>query len=227
MNPQHSSFFGQGAQFAMPSALSVFEMIYLILIGDVSSSMLDRAFKGHGSKLDVMSEALRTLLDWKREHRPKDEMAVIAYSNEAYTCCKFHNVVSDYSLIAHAIQMLDTIPHEGTCMAEGLQLALDLVQQLGIPAQQRSSMIHVVAYSDGHDQAIQPALYLASDLKAMGCLVETFGIGKKPRDVNEEFLRSVATTDTDGINHYKFLGDVSEIHQAVQHIAEGSLIIRD
>jgi hypothetical protein len=159
------------------------------------------------------------------EMRPNDDVAIIAYSNAGDICCRFLNVRTGYQELMQAVYSLDRLEHGGTYMAEGLQLALDLFTNQRVDAPRL--FLHGAAYSDGYDHFPESALILASALRNAGCLIETFGLGITPADVNEQFLRQVATTDHDGINHYRFIGDAKDLQQAFQNIAKGSLIVED
>lgn len=210
---------------AMPSAFPASMSRRLVVVCDVSGSMEEASLRPGISKLALTTQALLAMLSDMGENRPNDDVAIVAYSNSGHLCCGFLSVRTDHHRLVQAVHMLDCLAHEGTFMAEGLQLALDLFGNRHVDAPRL--FLHVVAYSDGHDHAPDSAISLASALRAAGCLVETFGMGRAPHEVNEGLLRQVATTDSDGINHYRFIGDAEDLQKAFRNIAKGSLIVED
>jgi hypothetical protein len=167
------------------------------------------------------------MLGLKQKHRPEDRVSIVAYSTQGTQCCPFLRAGQDAGQLAGAVHSLRDLPHCGTYLATGLEIALGLMAHARNHGHASDQLFQVLAYSDGHDAATGPAIELAHRLKHLGCLVETFGVARDHREVNEEFLRTVATTDLDGVNHYKFIGDADQLQQAFHNIAKGSLIVED
>ncbi len=223
------NLFGPGnsnQSYAMPDSPGVYRVIWLIVVFDISSSMLDY-FSSTKNKLTTTIEAAQMMLGLKHQHRPDDRVAIVAYSSQGTQCCHFLQAGKDAGQLVNSVRSLDALPHGGTYLATGLEIALGLMNQARDHRHASDLLYQVISYSDGHDAATGPAIALAHRLKEMGCLVETFGVARDRREVNEEFLRTVATTDLDGVNHYRFIGDAEQLHQVFKSISKGSLVIED
>lgn len=210
--------------YAMPESPGVYRVIWLIVVFDISSSMLER-FSVLKSKLATTIEAATMMLGLKQQYRPDDQVAIVAYSTHGTQCCHFLRAGKERVQLEGAVRSLEALPHNGTYLATGLEIALGLITHAQEQGQSSDQMFQVVAYSDGHDAATEPAVELAHRLKDRGCLVETFGVARDRREVNEEFLRTIATTDLDGVNHYRFIGDPNELQDVFKDIVHGSLIV--
>ena len=212
--------------FSMPNSLSFFTRIFEILIMDVSGSMNKVGWIPGKSKLELMNEAIRVFLREKVEYRPSDYVALLAYSNSATRCCDFLNVHSEFRLLNEALDSVMHLKHGGTYMAEALQLALDMIKRfeaLEEDSKDERTLVRLICYSDGFDHVPDSGILLAEELKDRNCSIEAFGLGLKPEDVNESFLRNIATTDAD-LNRYKFLGDAETITDTFKKLGRGTLI---
>lgn len=63
----------------------------------------------------------------------------------------------------------------------------------------------IVILTDGETCDEEQSLSVAESLKRRRVLIEVIGIGGRPSAVNERFLRKVASTTPDGVNHYWFI----------------------
>jgi hypothetical protein len=114
------------------------------------------------------------------------------------------------------------LPGGGTVMKTGLSKAVALVRDdLGYGLL-RKGLVRCLAYSDGFDSSDRAALRFAEKLRRYGVLIETFGVGRDPEDVDEEFLRLVASRDGSFV-HYRFLGDGQSVRETFTALASGVL----
>ncbi|HQH54783.1 MAG TPA: VWA domain-containing protein, partial [Candidatus Hydrogenedentes bacterium] len=176
-----------------------------ILLNDTSPSMDQDGFEPKKTKRDHMHEAAEEYLEIKRQQRPRDYVAIIGYSHRATLCRGLSNVYEQYHEIRDALAKLKTLSGRGTRIQPALKTALDLVRPEDW-VHASGVFVRVLAYSDGQDQSQPGALRLADELKSMGVLIECFGIARNRTEVDEAFLRRVAS-ETDGFVHYRFLGD--------------------
>jgi hypothetical protein len=183
-------------------------------------------FEPEKTKLDLMYEALLAFLDIKRDQRPQDYMALIPYHTTATLCCRLLNVGEGYDTIAAAIKKARRIPGNGTQITSGLQIALKLIRDLqryGAGDSGEETITRILGYSDGEDQAKCAALRNAERLKELGVLIYTLGIGSAPENLDEKFLRQIAS-EIDGVAQYRFLGQGDVIRQTFSSLATGMLV---
>ena len=84
----------------------------------------------------------------------------------------------------------------------------------------------VSLYELRRNHETKSALRLAERLKSAGVLIETFGVGIDPSDVDESFLRGIATVEN-GFAHYRFLGDGAAVRETFASLATGMLTVED
>lgn len=194
-----------------------------ILLKDVSGSMNGKGFEPNKSKRDLMYEASLAALAIKRDQRPLDRLAVIAYGTTAKIFCGLENVVDGYEPLCCALKKAKDMCGGGTRMAGGLRIALDLIDErdLGLSDVYKPIVTRLICYSDGHDEKTAPALECAGFLKERGVIILSFGVAQTRQEVDEQFLRQIATTP----DHYRFLGDGDEIRRTFARIATGMLSV--
>ena len=188
---------------------------------DVSISMLEGSYKSGNSKIEVVAQVLESYVNTLSDQRPNDQLALITFGSEAELLSKPLSVGEDSQKLCELIRSLPALVRGGTSMVTGIKLVQNLIANGRV-----SELSHVrcIAYSDGHDQNLRSGVAAANELKKSGVHIQTLGIGEKPADVDEDFLRKVATTDADG-THYRFLSDVKSINTTFQALAEGRLVV--
>ncbi len=213
--------------YASPSGrLDGMPVLHDILLCDVSGSTRTEGFEPGRTKLDSISGACRTFVSEKRRHRPEDSVAVVAYGSQATVGCAFRNVASHFDEIDRSVAHLDRVFGGGTEMWSGLKAADRLIRRPWFFGALERDTVRIIAYSDGYDQATRRALQLAEKLKSSGVLIETFGVGTHSSDVDESFLREIATVE-DGFTHYRFLGDGAAMRDTFSSLATGMLTVED
>ena len=196
-----------------------------IVVEDVSPSMDEIGFEKGKSKRDLMDAATLRFVSLKQAQRPQDCVAIVTYGDTASLACPLVNVIEGREQLLAGMESARHSRTSGTCINAGLGIALDLLAHVpgssplwGLPIIKR-----VLAYSDGWDACEREALGSATRIKALGAVVETFGIAKSPKHVDEAFLRNVATVDADGFVHYQFLASGEEIGKTFTQLATGML----
>lgn len=217
---------GLRERFASPTLEHGDECLYCdILVNDVSPSMDEHGFERRRSKRDLMHEATANFLEIKRTRRPIDYVAIVTYGSAGKLICPIVNVSQHYDQLLRGLEQARKTRSGGTCISEGLSIALKLCQQPSVRDKTFAlrTVTRVLAYTDGHDASMKSAQNYALRLKEFGVIIETFGIAKKSRDVNETFLREIATEDVSGFVHYRFLGDGATVSQTFSQLATGML----
>ena len=196
-----------------------------ILVEDISPSMAGHGFEPGKTKIGLMYEASVSFLNTKLAQRPQDKVAVVTFDAKGQERCGLLNVATYYSRILAAMEKASVISGGGTCIQSALRIALKLVEgsRWLHPAGSAEVITRVLSYSDGEDQSKAEALRYASQLKELGVVIWTFGIGERRTCVDERFLRSIAT-ETDGVKNYRFLGDGDAIRQTFTKLATGMLV---
>jgi hypothetical protein len=184
--------------------------------------MEGEAFVPGESKRVTMDQAIKSFLREKGNTRPDDSFALIAYHNEATVCCPLTRIFTGMRTIKKALVAMSKLPSGGTEIYTGLLEAEKLVEGM---LDQPDVQLRILAYSDGFDGGNRKALGIANKLKRAGVIIETFGVAISPSQVDEKFLRKIATTDPNGFVHYRFLGDAETIQDTFNEIAHGTLTV--
>jgi Mg-chelatase subunit ChlD len=201
-----------------------------VLVADISGSMAGTGFARGLSKIELVRDASLEFLSIKREHRPQDYVAIVAYQYTATSVCSLQPVDEGYDALEEAIRSLPDMTGGGTRLSTGLRIAKKTVRTLGLVAEAWDACdlaVRVLAYSDGRDHSVPKGVALSQKLKERGVLIETFGVAKDRSKVDESFLREVATTDQNGLCHYKFLGDAETLAETFKGLATGMLVVED
>jgi len=69
----------------------------------------------------------------------------------------------------------------------------------------------IIMLTDGHHLGYIDPVYIAKDLKESGVTIECIGIAGNRRDVDEELLKKIASTDEKGKPRYYFIKDTSSL----------------
>ena len=195
-----------------------------VVVADLSGSMFHGGLTPGRSKIESVSRATLRFLEAKRACRPQDWVGMAAYHNRATRLCGLTCVYERYDELVEIALGLPRLESGGTCLVTGLRAARRILA--GAPGRLDGAALRVIAYSDGRDHAPELGLEAARRLKQAGVLVETFGVARRPQEVDERFLQGVATTDAQGC-HYRFLGDEEALGEAFERAARGVLTIDD
>lgn len=159
--------------------------------------------------------AIRAAIDYvkaRREQSANDRIAIVAFHTVAEVVLPL-TPATDTEAIIKAIRSLRA--SGGTDIAEGLKATVEI---LGCEPQSNRQR-HVILLSDG--QGGKP-LRMARKLKdEYGATIDVVGIGGSPGAVNEALLRKVATTDSDGFCHYRFIRDSKTLSEHYRQLATG------
>ena len=159
-----------------------------VLVIDVSGSMLDDDWKP--TRLDAAKNAAKTFARHLSQEQPNAHIGVVAFGFGAKVICRL-TLAREVNMICHEI---DRIGENGsTNMYAGLKAALDLLRD-------HARTCQVVLLTDGHNTGQNPEK-LADRLKEFAIL-ECTGIGGSPADVDEPFLKRIASTYPDGKKRY-------------------------
>ncbi|MBP7935824.1 MAG: VWA domain-containing protein [Phycisphaerae bacterium] len=168
---------------------------FLLVLLDCSGSMNEECGRTH--RLGAAQDAILRLLDTRRALKADDQIAVIAFHDDAHlvlppTRCRDHG-----STIEKAIRSITG--GGGTSLAVPLILAGTIVPGSGAA--------HIVMLSDGHGGDPTSA---ADKLKRRGAIIETIGVGNDPAEVAEDYLRAAASV-LNGKVLYRFITDADEM----------------
>ena len=201
-------------------------VLWECLVADFSPSMDSKAFEPASTKRSVMYEAQKAYLDVKLAKRPDDFVALVGFHDKGILLSPFLNVEECYTQLAVALEQSRSVNGNGTRLDLGLEIARDLVRRRDTRLRYADVPVitRVLAYSDGYTGGEKDAIRFANELKSSGVIIHTYGVGKNPRDVDEQLMRKVAST-IEGVTHYKFLGDGAEIRKTFEQLAHGMLTI--
>ena len=200
-----------------------------VLNFDTSGSMTELGFVPGESKKDTVCNAALEFLGVKRAQRPQDVVALIGYDTTAHVYCDFAEVGSQFVKLVSAIEEIRNCAPGSTRLVTGLKQARRIInnriENLIHSGDDQEHAFRVIAYSDGHDFETTKGIREADAIKNSDILIETLGIAPARHEVDEGFLREVATTDSTGFTHYRFLGDAESIRDTFKSVATGTLVI--
>ena len=152
----------------------------VVLLLDVSSSMLDAARSGEMSKLDAAKQAALIFVDQMR--LPADRVALVIFDAEAR---RIHELSGDVNSVRAAIQALPS--GKGTRIDLGIKESHSLLE--AIPREVDRSQA-IVLLTDGRPSTDDAkVLNAARSARDSGINIFTVGLGQ---DVNPDLLRSLA-----------------------------------
>ena len=181
-----------------------------VIVEDVSGSM--RASDYPPSRLDGGIQAGVAYATTCCKERPGDRIAIVSFSERACVVLALTSVTRSRT-IQKAFRRLTL--DGGTDLAEGLKAAAKLFKKQ--PRTQRRR--HVILLTDG--QGGEPLDIAAQLKKRLGVVIDVVGIGGSHSAVNEDLLREVATTDSDGFCHYRFIKDPQALSEHYKQLAQG------
>lgn len=217
----------------------------LIVVLDVSGSMDNTDWQP--SRLKAAIEATTALIEIKASSHASDEMAIVSYSSHARVECKPINVASGKLSLLDAVNRLTA--NGSTNIYAGLKKAGNLLNtnnetsapesvitrlsnwifDTGASANSTSSgfLKRIILLTDGCHNSGQSPEKIAEKLKARGVIIECIGIGGSPEDVEESLLREIATTDSNGINHYWFIGNKAGLIKRFEKLAGHIMLLEE
>jgi Mg-chelatase subunit ChlD len=155
---------------------------------------------------DAAVEYVMTLASQKK----RSQVAVISFGDGAGVIVPLTDI-NHYQIIVNSIRSIST--HGGTNIGAGLEQAMEILANcLGGQRQ-------VILLTDGGGRCpLDIPKKLKEEYKAT---IDVIGIGGSPKDVDEDLLRKIATTDPDGANHYRFIKDAHTLKQHYRQLATG------
>ncbi len=181
-----------------------------VIVQDVSGSMGTSDYPP--SRLDGGIQAGIVHATTCGKERPGDRIAIVSFSEMARVVLAL-TPVTDRRTILKAFRRLTL--DGGTDLAQGLKAAAKLFENQ--PRTQRRR--HVVLLTDG--QGGEPLDVAAQLKKKLDVVIDVVGIGGSHCAVNEDLLREVATTDSDGRCHYRFIKDSQALSEHYKQLAQG------
>lgn len=176
-----------------------------VLVIDASGSMLDTDWKP--SRLGAAKKAAIAFIKRLMQEEPDALVGVVAYGCKAKTVCPLTEARNARALS----QEINAICESGaTNIRRGLQAALCLLK-----GERRSCQ--VVLLTDGHNTNGSPRK-VANELSEFSVL-ECVGIGGSPADVDEDLLRSIASSHPDGTKRYRWIGDEEQLVRHFHQLA--------
>jgi Mg-chelatase subunit ChlD len=179
-----------------------------IIIIDRSGSMGCRDYSPSRLQAakDAAVEYVMTLLKQKTQH----QIAVISFGDDAKVVVPL-TAIDSCQRIVNGIRSISI--NGCTNIAAGLTQAAELLAKCSDKHSQ------IILLTDGYGSChIGIPEKLKGEYKAT---IDVVGIGGSPKEVNEFFLRQIATTDPDGTNHYRFIKDAHSLKQHYRQLACG------
>ena len=181
-----------------------------IQVLDVSGSMGSPDYPP--TRLDGGIQAATEYATARMKQSQNDRIAVVSFNDAAQVVLPL-TPIADRKTIIMAIRRLTA--GGGTDIAVGLWAAAGIFANEPQSNRQR----HIIVLTDG--QGGRP-LKIANKLKKEYCVViDVVGIGGSPGDVNESLLRKLATTDSDGFCHYRYIKDPQTLSEHYRQLAKG------
>lgn len=144
----------------------------------------------------------------KQKVRP--QIAVISFGDDAKVVVPLTTIDSCQSIVSG----IRSITINGcTNIAAGLKQATQILAKCS------DRNCQIILLTDGYGSChISIPEKLKGEYKA---IIDVIGIGGHPKDVNEDLLQKIATTDPDGTNHYHFIKDSHTLKQHYRQLATG------
>lgn len=220
--------------FSNPSGFDPNQTVCTVCILDQSLSMEERDYPP--TRLRAALMAVEAMLHEKVKHRLHDKMGVVGFSNKGIRICPLIKV-SDNKKILRSLKNLSTIG--STNFVAGLRTAREVFEEeadfsrpkqgvlqllFGQSKPEVTSRItkfvpHVVFLSDGYHNGGGDPVRVAEELKRLGAIIDTIGVGGTPSDVDQDCLKGIASVDSHRNPRYRFIGDTNALIQQFQRMA--------
>ena len=177
------------------------------LVLDASPSMAEKDWKP--SRLAGAQEAAREFVRRLAAEEPDARVAVIFYSAMA----KVHCALTPATQIDKLRSAIDCVRTRaaGTSISAGLRAAAGQLSDLTRPWQ-------IVLLTDGHHNWGRSPMGVVQGLRSRA-IIECVGIGGSATDVDEDLLRSLATSYPDGRKRYRWIGEPAELRKHFHELA--------
>ena len=179
------------------------------------------------SRLAAANEALRSMLEVKLAHYPKDRMALVKFASSAEVLVRPVEVSQGAKYFRPTLDWMTT--RSGTNITAGLQAAWELLGGGGgaygdargswlkrfffsTPSGEQVSsanrILRAILLGDGAHNTGPGPEGLAQKMKAQGWVIDVVGIGggRDAQEFDEELLRRIASP-----GHYYFIGDTVQL----------------
>lgn len=187
----------------------------VMLVLDVSGSMAARDIQP--TRLGAAQQAAKHLIAALPSGA---QVGVVGFSDRAFVA---DALSTDTGAAQRALDRLSA--NGGTAIGDGLNLALDQLEQRPTNSQGERAPAEVVLLSDGESNTGQPAAAVAERAAQLGVQVNTIGIGTRGQEVSlsrqvrvgldEKTLQSVAA-QTSG--QYFYAADAAQLEQVYAHL---------
>lgn len=203
----------------------------LVLAIDASPSMEDDDWPP--TRLLAAIEAAIALIVRKCQIAPEDRVGVVAYSKDAWCVAPLDVVGVSCERLCRQIRKIETDSYTNIHAAlskAGELLSVDdsqtpssWISRFLVPTQDHertSDLKRIILLTDGdHNHGESPEA-IARQLKNEGVCIDCVGIGGDPSDVNEDLLKTIASTHDDGTTpRYAFIGDKDNLVQKFEQLA--------
>lgn len=202
----------------------------LVLAIDASSSM--DCGDWSPTRLLAAIEAAIALIVRKCQIAPEDRVGVVAYSKDAWSVAPLDVVAVNHDRLCRQIREIETdsLTNIYAALTKAEQLlnadepkTSSWISRFMVPSQDQEStpdLKRIILLTDGvHNLGGSPET-VARKLKNEGVCIDCVGIGGDPSDVNEDLLKTIASTYDDGKTpRYAFIGDKDNLIQKFEQLA--------
>ena len=179
-----------------------------IIIIDRSGSMNSKDYSP--SRLQAAKDAAVEYVMTLAAQKKRSQIAVISFGNGAGVIVPLTDINHD-QIIVNSIRSISI--HGGTNIGAGLEQAMKILANCS------GGKCQVVLLTDGGGSCpLDIPKKLKGEYKAT---IDVIGIGGSPKDVYEDLLRKIATTDPDGTIRYRFIKDAHMLKQHYRQLATG------
>ncbi|AQT68704.1 von Willebrand factor type A domain protein [Anaerohalosphaera lusitana] len=191
-----------------------------VFLGSVDNSGSSGTLDRNGStRQESAQDGILAFCQTRTAINPDDLFVGIGFNNKERVFCE-PVPVCRIDAIRSAVKSLR--PRGGTRSA-GLEAANYYADHY----RKHGCKVSLIILTDGHISMSSKHMKIAESLKSRGVVIDTIGIGGQPRDVDEQLLKDIATTDPDGYIHYRFIDDSETLIRHYENLAAGLRIEND
>jgi len=187
-----------------------------VSVHDISISMTYKDCRP--SRLAASKQALEKYVRARLAISPADRVAIVSFSDSARIEMPLTSISKAQSIIDAVMKLKGD---SGTDIAPGIKTAGIILKKPRDDGGRR--LQRILLLTDGRGGS---PLSIANEVKSRGVLIDVIGIGGKRSAVDEALLRRVATTDSNGFTHYRFIKDADSLVKHYQQLATTSLVWR-
>lgn len=164
------------------------------------------------SRIVAAKYAAIDMVDERRAADPNGRLGIVAFSEKA-------DLVAPLTPLTKSEELKRAIAGISTRSANNLLDGFHLTKEVFDRQKEPVSSRHILILTDGHEANMAETEVAAERVKQLGCEIYCIGVGGNPSEVDETFLRRIASKDQGGRPQYEFISNRKKLKAVMSKFA--------